>query len=57
MFLCIVAYSIMLLLGKFIDEKMPNIKKNLPIFSNLLLAFSSLPESILQTTMIKPKLH
>ncbi len=42
LFLSCFAYSILVLLGKFVQEKLPGIKKNSPICLNLFIASSSL---------------
>ena len=49
LFICCLAYSLMLLLGNWIDKEL-TIKKNSPIFTNLLIASSNLPERLLPTT-------
>ncbi len=53
LFLSCFAYSITILIGKFIDEKLPNFKKNSPIFTNLLIASSSL--GYMQSHIIQKK--
>lgn len=50
LFLSCFAHSILVLLGKFVNEKLPDIKKNLPICTNLLIASSSLEKTLLNTT-------
>jgi transposase len=50
LFLSCFAQSILVLLGKFVNEKLPDIKKNSPICTNLLIASSSLEKSLLTTT-------
>jgi hypothetical protein len=46
LFLSCFAQGILVLLGKFINEKLPDIKKNSPISTNLLIASSSLENSL-----------
>lgn len=50
LFLSCFAHSILVLLGKFVNETLPDIKKNLPICTNLLIASSSLEKTLLNTT-------
>jgi len=54
LFLSCFAHSILVLLGKFINEKIPEIKKKLPISTNLLIASSSLEKSLSNDTQNKP---
>ena len=44
LFLCCFSYAIMVMLGDFIERKLPDIKKNSPIFINLLTANFVLPQ-------------
>lgn len=54
LFLSCFAHSLLVLLGKFVNEKLPDIKKNSPICTNLLIASSSLENLLLTYT---PKKH
>jgi hypothetical protein len=53
LFLSCFAHSMLVLIGKFVDEKLPNFKKNSPIFTNLLIASSNLATLPLPTTKNK----
>lgn len=50
LFLSCFAHSILVLLGKFVNEKLPSIKKKSQICTNLLIASSSLEKSLLINT-------
>jgi len=54
LFLTCFAYSIMIVLGSFVEEKLPDVKKNLPIFIRILIAYSKLPENLLQNIKNQP---
>jgi hypothetical protein len=53
LFLSCFAHSMLVLIGKFVDEKLPTFKKNSPIFTNLLIASSNLASLPLSTTQNK----
>lgn len=57
LFLSCFAHSMLVLLGKFVNEKMPDIKKNLPICTNLLIASSSLVNLLLPVTKNEPVIY